>query len=397
MLKGKHVLLGVTGGIAAYKAANLASLLVKCGAQVHVVMTENATQFITPLTFETLTGRRCIVDTFERNFTFEVEHISLAQKADIALVAPATANVIAKLAAGLADDMLTTTLLACRCPCVVAPAMNTAMYQNPVTARNLKTLEELGFLLVPPAVGRLACGDEGPGKLPEETVLMEYLRKALSPQDLRGKQILVTAGPTQEALDPVRFITNHSSGKMGYAIARCAALRGADVTLVSGPTALPVPAFVTPVPVVTARDMFEAVTGLSERQDIIIMAAAVGDFRPVGVAEEKIKKAHGQGVQLQLTENPDILQWLGAHKSRGQIICGFAMETQNLVDNAREKLRRKQIDLIAANDLREAGAGFQVDTNRITIITQNEMLKLGLLSKEETAQKLLDYMLGQCP
>ena len=389
MLRGKTVLLGVSGGIAAYKAAALASMLVKAGAMVDVVMTPNALHFITPHTFEGITKRRVSVDTFDRSYAFEVEHIALAKRADLVIIAPATANVIAKLAQGLADDMLTTTVLACTCPKLAAPAMNTAMYQNPATQRNLEQLRQDGFVVIEPASGRLACGDVGAGKLPEPAVLAEYLERASCPQDLAGVRMLVTAGPTREALDPVRYLTNRSSGKMGYAIARAAAMRGAAVTLVSGPTALEPPLFVETVPVESAREMFEAVTSRSQEQDIIIKAAAVADYRPAVVREDKIKKLDG-GSSLELERTDDILRFLGEHKPDGQFLCGFSMETRDMLENSREKLQRKRLDMIVANNLKVEGAGFGVDTNVVTLITSDETIELPLLSKDEVAFRLLD-------
>ena len=395
MLAGKTIILGVTGGIAAYKAANLASLLKKQHADVHVIMTKNAQQFITPITFETLTGNKCLTDTFDRNFEFHVEHVELAKRADLAIVAPATANVLSKLAHGLADDMLTTTLLACQCPKLAAPAMNTRMYENPVTQDNLSLLKKYGWLLIEPAVGLLACGDTGAGKFPEESLILEYiLREIALEKDLAGKKILVTAGPTQEAIDPVRYITNHSSGKMGYALARMAMLRGAQVTLVTGTTALKPPSFVEVIPIQSARELFDAVTSRSGEQDMIIKAAAVADYRPVSVADEKMKKADGELV-LELERTEDTLQYLGDHKREGQLLCGFAMETSDLENRAREKLERKNLDLIAANNVKVAGAGFDTDTNVITLISGQETKQLELMSKEEAAMRILDALLEQ--
>ena len=395
MLTGKTIILGVTGGIAAYKAANLASLLKKQHADVHVIMTKNAQQFITPITFETLTGNKCLTDTFDRNFEFHVEHVELAKRADLAIVAPATANVLSKLAHGLADDMLTTTLLACQCPKLAAPAMNTRMYENPVTQDNLSLLKKYGWLLIEPAVGLLACGDTGAGKFPEESLILEYiLREIALEKDLAGKKILVTAGPTQEAIDPVRYITNHSSGKMGYALARMAMLRGAQVTLVTGTTALKPPSFVEVIPIQSARELFDAVTSRSGEQDMIIKAAAVADYRPVSVADEKMKKADGELV-LELERTEDTLQYLGDHKREGQLLCGFAMETSDLENRAREKLERKNLDLIAANNVKVAGAGFGTDTNVITLISGQETKQLELMSKEEAAMRILDALLEQ--
>lgn len=394
MLRGKTVLLGVSSSIAAYKAAALASLLKKQGASVHVIMTKNAVQFISPLTFEELTGNRCVVDTFDRNFTYQVEHVALAKQADLAIVAPATANVLAKLSWGLADDMLTTTLLACRCPRLAAPAMNTAMYENPVTQDNLKRLKEYGWTLLEPAVGLLACGDVGAGKMMEPADMIPFIQRELAfEKTMAGKKVLVTAGPTQEALDPVRYITNHSTGKMGYAIARAAAMKGAEVTLVSGPVALPAPPFVERVDVQSAREMFEAVTGRSGEQDMIIMAAAAADYRPAEVSKEKIKKKDSS-LELSLEKTDDILKYLGEHKNPGQLLCGFAMETQNLLRNAREKLVNKHLDMIVANSLKVAGAGFAGDTNVVTLITDKEEQPLELMTKDEVAVRILDKLLS---
>lgn len=394
MLRGKTVLLGVSSSIAAYKAAALASLLKKQGASVHVIMTKNAVQFISPLTFEELTGNRCVVDTFDRNFTYQVEHVALAKQADLAIVAPATANVLAKLSWGLADDMLTTTLLACRCPRLAAPAMNTAMYENPVTQDNLKRLKEYGWTLLEPAVGLLACGDVGAGKMMEPADMLPFIQRELAfEKTMAGKKVLVTAGPTQEALDPVRYITNHSTGKMGYAIARAAAMKGAEVTLVSGPVALPAPPFVERVDVQSAREMFEAVTGRSGEQDMIIMAAAVADYRPAEVSKEKIKKKDSS-LELSLEKTDDILKYLGEHKNSGQLLCGFAMETQNLLRNAREKLVNKHLDMIVANSLKVAGAGFAGDTNVVTLITDKEEQPLELMTKDEVAVRIMDKLLS---
>lgn len=394
MLKNKTILLGVTGGIAAYKAASLASALVKQHACVEVVMTANATRFIPPLTFEQLTGNRCAVDTFDRNFPHKVEHIALADKTDLVLIAPATANVCAKLAHGIADDMLTTTVLACRCPKLIAPAMNTKMYENPVTQDNLAILRRYGWEVIPPALGRLACGALGPGKLPEPDLLVQHvLRAAALPHDLAGKRVLVTAGPTQEALDPVRFISNHSTGKMGYAIAKMAAFRGAETVLISGPTALDPPPFVETVPVVSAQEMFDAVTERHEQSDLIIMAAAVADYAPVHAADEKLKKSDA-GLSLPLRRTRDILSWLGEHRRPGQLLCGFSMETRDLIENSRKKLESKGADLICANNLKQAGAGFGVDTNLLTLISATGITELPLLSKEEAANRVLDALLA---
>lgn len=393
MLKGKTVLLGVTGGIAAYKAAALASGLVKLHAAVEVVMTKNATQFITPLTFEQLTGRRTMVDTFDRNFPHQVEHISLAQRTDLVIIAPATANVCAKLAHGLADDMLTTTVLACRCPKLIAPAMNTNMYENPVTQDNLDILRRYGWEVIEPASGRLACGAVGTGKLPEPEELIQHILRAIAmPHDLAGKRVLVTAGPTREALDPVRYLTNHSTGKMGYALAKMAMLRGAEVTLVSGPTALQPPPFVKVVDVVSAQDMFDAVAAESENADLIFKAAAVADYTPAGYSDDKIKKADSD-LSIPLSRTRDILKYLGAHRRAGQVICGFSMETRDLVENSRAKLQKKNVDMICANNLKVEGAGFGVDTNIITLITKDDTVELPLQSKESAANAILDKAL----
>ena len=394
MLKGKTVLLGVTGSIAAYKIAYLASALKKLHAQVHVLMTRNATNFINPITFETLTGNKCLVETFDRNFQFQVEHVSIAKQADVVMIAPASANVIGKLAHGVADDMLTTTVMACKCKKIISPAMNTNMYENPVVQDNLKILKHYGYEVIEPASGYLACGDTGAGKMPEPETLKEYiLREIAREKDLKGQKILVTAGPTQESVDPVRYITNHSSGKMGYAIAREAMLRGAEVTLVSGPCAITPPPFVKVVPIVTARDMFEAVTSVSKEQDIIIKAAAVADYRPAVVYDEKVKKKDGQ-MSIELEKTDDILQYLGEHKQPGQFLCGFSMETQNMIGNSRAKLQKKNLDMVAANNLKVAGAGFQGDTNVLTLITQDEDVSLQLMSKEDAAGLILDKILS---
>ena len=393
MLKGKTVLLGITGSIAAYKIAYLASALHKLHADVHVLMTENATNFINPITFETLTGNKCLVDTFDRNFQFQVEHVSIAKKADVVMIAPASANVIGKLANGLADDMLTTTVMACRCQKILAPAMNTAMYENPVVQDNIRRLQTYGYEVITPASGYLACGDTGAGKMPEPETLLEYiLKEAAFQKDLAGKKLLVTAGPTQEAIDPVRCLTNHSSGKMGYPIAKMAMLRGAEVTLVSGPTAIEPPLFVKVVPVTSARDMFEAVTGLSDEQDIIIKAAAVADYRPKQVSEDKVKKKDDQA-SIELERTDDILKYLGQHKKQGQFLCGFSMETRDMLRNSRAKLEKKNLDMVAANNLKVEGAGFQGDTNVLTLITQDEEVSLPLMSKEDAALKILDKIL----
>ncbi|OUN22854.1 phosphopantothenoylcysteine decarboxylase [Flavonifractor sp. An82] len=396
-LKGKTVLLGVTGGIACYKSANLASALVKQGANVQVVMTRNATEFIGPHTFESLTGNRVSVDTFDRNYQFQVEHIALADQADLVLVAPATANVLAKLAHGLADDMLTTTILACNCPKIAAPAMNTKMYENPVTQDNLDILRKYGWEIVEPASGRLACGAVGKGKMPEPEDLLECVLHALSHEkDMAGLRVLVTAGPTREALDPVRYLTNHSTGKMGYAIAKAAAARGASVTLVSGPVNLKKPPYMEVVDILSAQDMFEAVTSRAPDQDIIIKAAAVADYRPACVAEDKIKKSGTDAdLSLPLSRTSDILGWLGEHRVPGQFLCGFSMETRDMVENSKKKLEKKHIDLIAANNLKQAGAGFGVDTNVLTLISADGARELPLMSKEEAAHSLLDEIMSR--
>ena len=394
MLKGKTVLLGVTGGIAAYKAAALASLLIKQHAAVEVVMTKNATQFVTPLTFEQLTGRRAMVDTFDRSFSHQVEHISLAQRTDLVIIAPATANVCAKLAHGLADDMLTTTVLACRCPKLIAPAMNTNMYENPVTQDNLSLLEKYGWEVSSPASGRLACGAVGPGKLPEPVDLLQHILRHLAlSHDLSGKRVLVSAGPTQEAIDPVRYLTNHSTGKMGYALARMAMLRGADVTLVSGPTAIAPPPFLRTVPVVSAQDMYDAISENAAQADFIFMAAAVADYTPTECADNKIKKKDGD-MAIPLKRTQDILGFLGEHRAPGQILCGFSMETQNMLENSRAKLSKKHVDMICANNLKVPGAGFGVDTNILTLITRNAVTELPKMSKEEAANAILDAALS---
>ena len=395
MLKGKTVLLGVTGSIAAYKIAYLASALVKQGARVHVLMTKNAVNFINPITFETLTGNKCLVDTFDRNFEFSVEHVSLAKATDVCMIAPASANVIGKLAHGIADDMLTTTVMACTCRKILAPAMNTRMYENPILQDNLKILEHYGMEVIRPATGYLACGDTGAGKMPEPDILLEYiLREAAYEKDLKGKKILVTAGPTQEAMDPVRFITNHSSGKMGYAIARAAAFRGAQVTLVTGPVHLAPPLFAEAVPVVSARDMFEAVAARSGEQDIIIKAAAVADYTPLEAASEKVKEKEG-GLSTPLKRTQDILAWLGENRREGQFLCGFSMETEHLLENSRAKLEKKHVDMIAANNLKTEGAGFGTDTNRITLITRDGDTELPLMTKEEAAHRILTEIAGR--
>lgn len=394
MLAGKTVLLCVSGSIAAYKIAYLASALKKLKADVHVLMTRNATNFINPITFETLTGNKCLVDTFDRNFEFSVEHVSLAKAADVVLVAPASANVIAKLAHGLADDMLTTTVLACTCKKIISPAMNTRMFENPITQDNLKICEHYGMEVISPASGYLACGDTGAGKMPEPEVLLQYILKEVQyEKDLKGKKILVTAGPTREAIDPVRYITNHSTGKMGYAIAKTAALRGADVTLVSGPAEVEPPMFVNFVPVVTAKDMFEAVTSRSDEMDAVIKAAAVADYRPKFVNTEKTKKKDGD-MAIELERTDDILKWLGEHKKDSQFLCGFSMETEHMLENSRAKLTKKNLDMIVANNLKVAGAGFGTDTNVVTMIRENKETELPIMSKEEVAGAILDEIFG---
>lgn len=390
MLKNKHVLLGVTGSIAAYKAASLASALKKLHCDVQVIMTENAEKFINPITFETLTGKKCLTDTFDRNFSFEVEHISVAKQADLALVAPASANVIGKLAHGIADDMLTTTLMACTCPKLISPAMNTAMYENPVLQNNLQQLKIYGCTVIEPATGRLACGDTGAGKMPEPEELLSFiLREIAYEKDLSGRKILVTAGPTQEAIDPVRFLTNHSTGKMGYAIARAAMLRGADVTLVSGPVNLAPPPFVKVIPVQSAEDMFQAVASAADGQDAVIKAAAVADYTPVTVSEEKVKKKDGD-MSIPLKRTRDILKYLGEHKREGQFLCGFSMETERMLENSREKLIRKNVDMIVANNLKVTGAGFGTDTNVVTLITADSVQELPIMSKDHVAHAILN-------
>lgn len=393
-LSGKTVVLCVTGGIAAYKAADLVSKLRHAGAAVRVLMTESATAFITPMTFETLSANRVVVDTFDRDFAWEVEHIALAKAADVFVIAPATANIIAKAAHGIADDMVSTTLLATRAPVVIAPAMNTGMYDNPATQRNLETLRARGFHIVDPAAGRLACGDDGRGKLADTAALLHGIEKALTPQDLQGRRVLVTAGPTQEALDPVRYLSNHSSGKQGYALAARAAMRGAEVTLVSGPTALDTPAGVTLVRVVSAREMYDAVLARAAGQDFIIKAAAVGDYRPAHMAEEKMKKGADE-LTVELTRNPDILAALGGYKRPGQLLCGFAMETQNLLENASGKLQRKHCDMLVANSLRDEGAGFQTDTNRAALLFADGRVEYPpLMRKEALADLIFDRLLA---
>lgn len=390
MLKGKTVVLGVTGSIAAYKMANLTSMLTKLHCDVHVIMTKNATNIINPITFETLTARKCLVDTFDRNFNYNIEHVALGEKADVVLVAPASANVIGKMVAGIADDMLTTTILACKCKKIVAPAMNTNMYENPVVQANLKKLKEFGMEVIEPASGMLACRVEGKGKLPSEEVLLEYiLREIQFEKDMTGKKVLVTAGATQEAIDPVRYITNHSTGKMGYALAKIAMRRGADVTLITAPTNLQAPLFADVVPVVSAQEMFDAVKERAPQMDIIIKAAAVADYTPVSVSDEKIKKKDGD-LSLPMRRTTDILAYLGEHRKPGQFICGFSMETENLVENSKKKLQKKNADLIVANNLRDEGAGFGTDTNVVTLVMEEGIVELPCMSKEEVAEAVLD-------
>lgn len=393
MLKGKTVVLGVTGSIAAYKIANLASMLVKLHADVNVIMTENATNFINPITFETLTGNKCLVDTFDRNFQYNVEHVALAKRADIFVVAPASANVIGKIANGIADDMLTTTIMACRAPKLIAPAMNTNMFENPIVQDNIKKLESYGMEIITPEIGYLACGDTGAGKLPSEEVILSYILRELHyEKDMAGKKVLVTAGPTREAIDPVRFISNHSTGKMGYAIAKCAMERGAEVTLITGETSIPKPPFVRVVPVVSAKDMFEAVKEYYEEADFIIKSAAVADYTPVEKAEDKIKKSD-EGMSISLKRTVDILKYIGENRKPHQVICGFAMETKDLIENAVKKLESKHVDMIVANNLKVKGAGFGTDTNVVTLIKKEEKKELPLLTKEEVAEVILNEML----
>lgn len=393
MFDGKTIMLGVSGGIAAYKAAQLASDLGKTGADVHVIMTRNATEFVSPMTFETLVNNRVAVDTFDRGFEYNVEHVALAKKADVFLIAPATANVIAKMAAGIADDMLTTTVLAARCPKIVAPAMNTGMYDNPVTQRNLQTLRAFGVAVVEPESGYLACGDTGRGRLAEEGALLEAVRDALTPKDLAGLSVLVTAGPTREAIDPVRYITNHSTGKMGYEVAAAAKRRGASVTLVSGPTSLKPPYGVTFVPVHTAQEMFDEVTSRASAQQMVVKCAAVADYRPATTAEDKIKKQDGE-MQIALTRTRDILGWLGEHRVPGQVLCGFSMETRDMVENSAAKLEKKRVDMIVANNLKEAGAGFGTETNIVTILTKAGAEPLPIMGKDQVADEVLTRLLA---
>lgn len=394
MLKGKTVVLGVTGSIAAYKIANLASMLVKLHADVNVIMTRNATNFINPITFETLTGNKCLIDTFDRNFQFNVEHVALAKRADIFMVAPASANVIGKIAHGIADDMLTTTIMACKCPKLISPAMNTNMFENPILQDNLKILEKYGYELIQPASGYLACGDTGAGKMPEPETLLQYILRTIAKEkDLAGKQILITAGPTQEKIDPVRYITNHSTGKMGYALVRAAMLRGARVTLVTGPVAIEPPMFVDVVPVTSAQHMADAVISRAPQMDIIIKAAAVADYRPVNPADEKIKKRDGEEASISLERTTDILKTLGEQKKEGQFLCGFSMETENMLENSKAKLEKKNLDMIVANNLKVQGAGFGTDTNVVTLITKDTIKELELMSKDQVADAILTAIL----
>ncbi len=395
MLKEKTVILGVTGSIAAYKIADLASKLSKLHCNVHVIMTKNATNFINPITFETLTNNKCLVDTFDRNFQYSVEHVALSKQADVVLIAPATANVIAKMAHGLADDMLTTTVLACTCPKIVSPAMNTQMLHNPITQDNIEILRHYGFEIIEPATGVLACKDIGEGKLPDTDVLLDYILKTIAfEKDMKGMNVLVTAGATQEALDPVRYITNHSTGKMGYAIARNAMLRGANVTLVTGETSIEKPRFVDVVNIRSAEEMFEAVTTRADKQDIIIKAAAVADYTPTAVSDEKIKKMDDD-MSISVERTKDILKYLGFNKRPGQFLCGFSMETKDMLENSRRKLIHKNLDMIVANNLKQAGAGFGVDTNVITMITPGKEIALEIMSKDEVAEQILDEILRQ--
>ncbi|MEG0903024.1 MAG: bifunctional phosphopantothenoylcysteine decarboxylase/phosphopantothenate--cysteine ligase CoaBC [Lachnospiraceae bacterium] len=393
MLNGKTIILGVSGGIAAYKMANLASMLVKLHANVHVIMTEHATNFIHPLTFETLTNNKCITDTFDRNVLHHVEHVALAKQADVLLIAPATANIIGKLAGGLADDMLTTTCLACTCPKMIAPAMNTNMYENAIVQENIEKLRQHNMEVITPDTGYLACGDTGIGKMPSPEVLLQYILKELVyPKDMEGIHVLITAGPTQESIDPVRYITNHSTGKMGYALAKTCAYRGAKVTLITGPTHIEPPMFVDVIAINSAKEMYEAVLSKSKKQDIIIKAAAVADYRPKEISMEKMKKSD-QELSIDLERTDDILKYLGDHKEEHQFLCGFSMETQNMIENSRRKLQKKNLDMIVANNLKEAGAGFGTETNRVTIITEQEHKTLELMPKEEVAKKLIDEIL----
>ena len=393
MLTGKTIVLGVTGGIAAYKSANLASMLIKLHADVHVIMTQNATKFITPMTFETLTNNKCIVDTFDRNFSFDVKHVSLAKRGDLFVVAPCTANVIGKLAHGICDDMLTTTMLATKAPKLIAPAMNTGMWENPILQDNLVKLKGYGYHVIDPIIGRLACGDTGTGKMNSEEVIVEHILTFMAKEhDLKGKRFLITAGPTQESIDPVRYITNHSSGKMGYAIAKMARLRGAEVTLISGPVNIKPFEGVSVVPVKSAADMFDAVTSRSAEADVVIMCSAVADYTPAEYSDQKVKK-HDGDMAIQLTRTQDILGWLGKHKKVGQTLVGFSMETENLIENSRAKLDKKHADIICANSIAEGNTGFAVDTNKVTLITSDAVTELPLCSKEETADKILSHIL----
>lgn len=392
LLENKTVVLGVTGSIAAYKIASLASSLVKKGANVHVIMTQNATNFINPITFESLTGRKCLVDTFDRNFEFQVEHVSLAKQADVFMVAPASANVIGKIAGGIADDMLTTTIMACKAPKIISPAMNTNMFENPIVQDNIQKLKDYGYEVIDPASGYLACGDTGAGKMPEPEVLESYIMKAIAMEkDMSGKKVLITAGATMEKIDPVRFISNHSTGKMGYALAKMAMLRGADVTLVTGKTNIPKPHFVKIIEVESAKEMFEAVDRIFDSQDIAIMSAAVADYRPKTVAEQKIKKKDGESV-IELERTEDILATMAARK-KNQIVCGFSMETENMLENSKAKLEKKNLDMICANNLKVAGAGFGTDTNVVTLITKDSVEELPLMSKEEVAEEILNRIM----
>jgi len=393
MLTNKKIVLGVTGSIAAYKIATLASMLKKKGADITVIMTENATNFINPITFETLTGNKCLIDTFDRNFQYNVEHVALAKQADVFLIAPASANVIGKIANGLADDMLTTTFLACRCPKIIAPAMNTQMYHNPILQDNLDKCRHYGMEVITPACGYLACGDTGDGKMPEPEELYAFIERAAAyEKDMTGTKVLVTAGPTMEAIDPVRFISNHSTGKMGYAIAKHCMLRGADVTLVSGPTNLDVPIYVNHIPVKTAKEMFDAVTSVSDSQNIIIKAAAVADYRPASVSAEKVKKSD-DNLSIALERTDDILKYLGEHKKENQFLCGFSMETENMLENSAAKLEKKNLDMIVANNLKTEGAGFGTDTNVVTLITKEDLIELPIMSKDKVAEALIDSIL----
>lgn len=395
MLRGKTVVLGVTGSIAAYKMANVASMLVKQGCEVHVVMTKNATNFINPIAFESLTNTKCLVETFDRNFQFHVAHVSLTDKADVMLIAPASANVIGKIAGGIADDMLTTTVMACQKPVIIAPAMNTKMYENPILQDNLNKLRRFGYEIIEPASGHLACGTSGAGKMPSEEVLVSYIERCISKEkDLEGKHVMVTAGPTVEAIDPVRYISNHSSGRMGYAIAKAAMLRGAKVTLISGPSSLEPPMFVDVIKIQSAADMYEAVMAHKDEQDIIIKAAAVADYTPAEVSDEKVKKKDDD-MAIRLTRTRDILKALGENRKEGQFLCGFSMETQNMLENSRAKLKKKNIDMIVANNLKEKGAGFGTETNVVTFITEKEEAELPIMSKDEVADQLLDFILKQ--